>query len=260
MRLNPTTLALALTLAISLPLIGPVRNSVATEAVPVPTGMSKGKAESMAQVGVILPGDLPEAFTAGRPAPPKTLDEEEAAFYRCVGTQAPPLLVRHRGAAFVVGENIGTPAERTNRIGSVADVTKDTVAAANDQERMRSHAAAQCYKERLVTMIQRDLKTSPTEVKVDLVPATVRGAEEAWGWQFSYARAVEGEEILTNGFVIGSRVGRSLLSMTAMGGAELGELGAVLQLMAEPVARVRAAACRPLDDLQGGNPAGLLDC
>jgi hypothetical protein len=216
------------------------------------------KAESVARAGVVLRDDIPIAFTESR-APEHNADRDDKAFAACLGT-TPRYVAWNRGTSWVYWENLGTVQERAIGIFSTASVAPAVGDAVAEQQTMRTDQAAQCYRERLATMISRDLRSRPESVNVDVVAATVKGADEAWAWQFTFNRMYEGMELSGKGYVVGSRVGRTLLTVTVLGNRELGELPAMLDLAAQPVRRVRAVSCQPVPDLQSGNATGVLDC
>lgn len=230
-----------------------------TQPVEAASDPSQRKAESVARAGVILQNDIPLAFTASR-AGDGDADRDDATFAACLGRTAPVSVARTRGTSWVYWENLGTSQERSVGIFSTASVLQATGEATAEQRVMRTDRATRCYRERLRTMIARDLDSTPDAVSVDLVAATVKGADEAWAWQFSFLRTYQGEERSGKGYVVGSRVGRTLLTLTVLGNRELGDLPAMLDLAAQPVARVRSVQCRPLPDVQSGNAAGVLDC
>ena len=233
--------------------------AAAVQPVGAASDQDRDKAAAVTQAGVVVQNDIPTAFTAGRPTD-RTASRDDAAFDRCLGVSPPEYVARNRGTSWVYWENVGSSEERAVGIFSTAAVTRSPAAATAHQRGMRTAAAAECYRENLRTMIARDLHSTPALVSVDVVPAKVKGADEAWAWQFSFNRMYNGEERSGKGYVVGSRVGRTLLTLTVLGNRELGDLPAMLDLASYPVDRVRAAQCRPLVDAESGNPMGVLDC
>lgn len=223
------------------------------------SGMDREKAAAVSEAGVVLQSDIPIAFTAGR-STDRAASRDDAAFHKCLGVSPPTYLALNRGTSWVYWENLGSSQERSVGIFSTAAVTKSPAAAMTHQRAMGTSAGADCYRETLRTMIARDLHSTPELVNVDLMPAKVKGADEAWAWQFSFNRIFRGEEHSGKGYVVGSRVGRTVLTLTVLGNRELGDLPAMLDLAAQPVDRARAAQCRPLADAGTGNPMGVLDC
>lgn len=201
------------------------------------TVMTKPQAKAVAAAGVVKNEDLPKGFFS----PPFTASEpdrgDESAYYTCLGVKQPAFMARNTGSTFVTGKNLGKDDAWTAEVGSSADVADSVEAAEADQAAQRTAKAVGCYREQLAKDLARagDLKS----VGVELVPATVAGADEAWAYQLSWTVTRDKQELSGNGYLVASRAGQALLKVLYTGSGKQFTVAEVTELAAKPLARAK---------------------
>ncbi len=202
------------------------------------------EARAAADVGVVEASDLPPSYATPPPraaADPGGGADGEEEFYACLGAGQPEYLARHRGGTFLYAEKVGTPQAVEMSVQSQADVADAEDSAVRDQENLGTTKGARCYEKRLTAHLQGQ-RLAPKQVSVELVRATVTGADEAWAYRIRFVVTRQGTEVTRTGYVVGSRVGEALLSVVHLAGGRKVDLSTVLDLAAKPVARVRQMA------------------
>lgn len=203
--------------------------------------LTEPQARAIVNAGVVMRQDLPTDYFS----PPRSANEpdrkQEAAFYRCLGEQAPKYLARNVGGKYLWADGIGSPQAKTLEVDSRADVTDSTAAAVRNQATWRTPKAIGCYRDGLMKAMSRNLRGTPKAITVELVEASVAGADEAWAYQVSFTVRSQGRDVNGNGYVVGSRVGQALLTLFYTGSGKDWTLDEATTVAAKPVARAKQA-------------------
>ncbi len=203
--------------------------------------LTKPQAKAIANVAVVMQKDLPKQYFT----PPRSANEpdrkDERAFYKCLGIAEPSYLGRNVGMKFLYADKVGSPEATTLEVDSKADVVDSVDAAVANQQKLRTAKAVSCYRERLVKAISRNLRGTPKAVAVELLEATVAGADEAWAYRVTFTISSGGRDVSGNGYVLGARVGQALLTVAYTGSGKDFALDEVTALAAKPVARAQQA-------------------
>lgn len=239
MRVRPRT---AVTVALGLSgLLAVVAGQVAAN-----TGPSTDQAEALAAAGVVQQSDLPKGYFAP-PMAANAADEEaqESAYYECLGTAAPAPVARNSGSVFVHADKAGSPGGSSSQVDSKARVLPDSDAAAAAQQLLGSEKGADCFKEQLLASINRMPDVTKPEATSTLVPISVKDADEAWAYKFDFSYLTKDKPVGGNGFVVGSRVGETLLDVTYAGSGR--------EFTAEEAAGIARAAVERVKQVVGNS-------
>jgi hypothetical protein len=201
------------------------------------TVLTKPQAKAIVAAGVVKNDDLPKGFFS----PPFTAAEpdraDEVEYYTCLGVKRPEFLARNTGTTFLTGKNLGKDDAWTLEVGSSADVVDSLEVAEADQAAQRTAKAVSCYREQLAEDLSRGAELK--SVGVELVPATVAGADEAWAYRLTWTVTRDQQEITGNGYLVGSRVGQALLKVLYTGSGKQFTVAEVTGLAAKPLARAK---------------------
>ena len=206
------------------------------------TDLTRSEAKKLSKIGVVKSADVPdEYFTPARTAGVSE-DDDDARRRRGDLQQVSGRLAsrlpdaQDRPDALLRAAGTG----QVPRAQLLGGRRRAVAAAAAYHKALATAKGADCYRERLVNTISRNVDAVPKSVTVTTVPATVKGADEAWAYRVTFTIKVKDKEVVGNGHLVGSRVGQALLLVGFTGTGQEFTLAEATDYAAKPAGRVGA--------------------